>query len=103
MWREARTVDIELIKLQTNGLFGDAAAQEKITDSFEYALIGGGEVRCETVGVHLSGFTVRLVEDVLLGETKGGGIARPGEIVELEFSYIGEVQYPTNRFSLLSS
>jgi hypothetical protein len=34
------------------------AVQEEITDNFKYALIGGREVLCETIGVHLASFTV---------------------------------------------
>ena len=86
-----------------NGLFTDAAVQEKITDDFEYALFGWGEMHCETVGVHLAGFAVRLIEDVLLRETKGSGIARLGEIVELVVGYVRKIEYSTNRFSLFWS
>ena len=86
------TVDIKLVKLQTDGLLQNTAAQQQVTDDFGYSQIGGGELGCKTVGVHLSSFAVRFVKDILLIATEGGGIACSGKIIELLIGCLSEVQ-----------
>lgn len=86
------TVDIKLVKLQTDRLLRDTAAQQQIADDFDYSQIAGGELGCKTVGIHLSSFAVRFVKDILLIATECGGIACPGEIIELLIGCLSEVQ-----------
>jgi len=56
---------------------------------------------CKAIGVYLASFTVRLVEDVLHGDTKGGQIACSGKIIKLLISYVREVQFPESQILLL--
>jgi hypothetical protein len=72
-------------------LLQDATAKQGITNDFEDPQVGRGKMCGETAGVHLAGFTVGLVKDVLLCEAESGGIACPGKSIELLLGCVGEV------------
>ena len=73
------------------------AFQEQVTDAIDQAGVVRAEVDSEVGAVELSGFTIRLVEDVLVVETESSGLAVLRQVLEGALRRLCEVYTSTGR------